>query len=198
MRNEPKEKTLRLSTAVIGMAAAFAIGVFSGTLLPGAFAPKPLATTAQQSAHSDGGGAVSAEHAAHIRQIEKQAKERPQDAAVWKHLGDAYFDADLPDQAIAAYEKSLALAPGDADVLTDLGVMYRAGKHYDKALACFRKAQALNPNHENALFNEGVVLCFDLDKKEEARQVWLRLLTIKPDAKLPDGRPLVKLLEELR
>ena len=197
MRNEPKEKTLRLSTAVIGMAAAFAIGVFSGTLLPGAFAPKPPAT-AQQSAHSDGVSAVSAEHAAHIRQIEKQAKEKPQDAAVWKHLGDAYFDAELPDQAIVAYEKSLALAPGDADVLTDLGVMYRAGKNYDKALECFRKAQALNPKHVNALFNEGVVLCFDLDKKEEARQVWLRLLMIKPDAKLPDGRPLTKLLEELR
>ena len=101
-------------------------------------------------------------------------------------------------QAIAAYEKSLALAPGDADVLTDLGVMYRAEKNFDKALDCFRRAQALNAGHVNALFNEGVVLCFDLDRKDEARQVWLRLLTMKPDAKLPDGRPLTKLLEELR
>ena len=197
MRNEHKERTVRLSTAVIGMAAAFAIGVFAGTLLPRAFAPEPLAT-AQQSARNEAMAAVSAEHAAHIRQIEKQAEERPQDAAVWKHLGDAYFDADLPEQAIVAYEKSLALAPDDADVLTDLGVMYRAGKNFDKALACFRKAQALKPNHVNALFNEGVVLCFYLDRKEEARQVWLRLLTMKPDAKLPDGRPLTKLLEELR
>ncbi len=197
MRTESKERTMRLSTAAIGMAAAFATGVFAGTLLPGAFPPKAPAT-AQQAAQNAGGAAVSAEHAAHIRQIEKQAAERPRDAAVWKHLGDAYFDADLPGRAITAYEKSLALAPGDADVLTDLGVMYRAEKNFDKALDCFRRAQALNAGHVNALFNEGVVLCFDLDRKDEARQVWLRLLTMKPDAKLPDGRPLTKLLEELR
>ncbi len=80
-------------------------------------------------------------------------------------LGNAYFDADQFQKAIAAYEKSLAIDPGNPNVWTDLGVMYRRNKQPRKAVEAFSKAMAADPKHEVSRMNKGsrkILICFCL------------------------------------
>jgi tetratricopeptide (TPR) repeat protein len=134
----------------------------------------------------------------HIFQHEEGVRKNPDDVDAWKSLGNLYFDAGEPEKSIKAYNRALELKPGDADVLVDCGVMYRALKQYDTALEYFRKALAANPRHEHALFNSGIVLYFDLDRREEALTAWRSLARINPEAKAPNGDTLVDMIEKLK
>ena len=68
--------------------------------------------------------------------------------------------------------------------------MQRELGQFDKAVASFRKASSLQPDLENAMFNEGVVLYYDLKRKDEAEIAWKRLLKANPGARAPDGKPV--------
>ena len=81
--------------------------------------------------------------------------------------------------------------------MTDLGIMYRESGSPAEALNRFRQAQTIMPGHRNAIFNEGVVLYYDLGRREEAIRSWQRLVQLHPDATTPDGQPLSELLSQL-
>ena len=78
---------------------------------------------------------------------EQEALKDPKRTGAWIALGNGYFDAHKPQQAVEAYAKALTLNPANADVLTDQGVMYRELKAYDKAIANWEQAQ-INYRHE--------------------------------------------------
>jgi len=130
--------------------------------------------------------------------LEQQAQATPQDPEIWVHLGNAYFDADMPAKAIPAYRKFLDLVPGNADVLTDLGVMYRRNGQPDQALDVFNQAIAVSPKHEQARFNKGVVFLFDKKDQAGAIKIWKELLGINPMAKAPNGQLLKDFIENLQ
>lgn len=132
-----------------------------------------------------------------IFQHEEDLRKNPDDAEAWEHLGNLYFDAQEPEKAIRAYNKALELKPGNTSVLVDCGVMYRQAKNFDNALEYFKKALAIDPEHQNALFNSGIVLYFDLDRKEEALNAWRKLVKINPNAKTPSGDLVTKLITDL-
>lgn len=117
-------------------------------------------------------------------------------ATAWADLGNCYFDMNQFDEAIAAYQKHLELNPSNADVWTDMGIMYRLSQRPDEALRCFDKAIAVLPAHEQSRFNKGIVLIFDVQKKEEGLAVWRELVKINPAAKAPNGQPLTELISE--
>ena len=75
--------------------------------------------------------------------------------------------------------------------------MQRELGQFDKAVASFRKASSLQPDLENAMFNEGVVLYYDLKRKDEAEIAWKRLLKVNPGARAPDGKPVSELIQHL-
>jgi tetratricopeptide (TPR) repeat protein len=133
----------------------------------------------------------------HIFKHEEDVRRNPDDLEAWKTLGNLYFDADEPEKAVRAYNRALELRPGDADVLVDCGVMYRALKQYDTAVEYFNKALAVNPRHEHALFNSGIVLYFDLGRREEALAAWRSLARINPEAQAPNGDKLADMIEKL-
>jgi tetratricopeptide (TPR) repeat protein len=83
-------------------------------------------------------------------------------------------------------------------VLTDMGIMYRQLGEFERAAEHFTQASTINPRHEQSRFNLGVVLFFDLKRKEEARQAWRALIAINPEAKTPDGALLRTMLDEWR
>ncbi|MBE6442993.1 MAG: tetratricopeptide repeat protein [Desulfovibrio desulfuricans] len=141
---------------------------------------------------------IPAELAAKIAGLEQAVLQEPGNPRPWTELGNLYFDTGQPRKAASAYERSLALAPDNADVLTDLGIMYRELDEFEKAVANFRRASSVNPRHENAMFNEGVVLFFDLHRKDDAMKAWQRLLAVNPAARAPDGRPVSDILRTLR
>jgi len=132
-----------------------------------------------------------------ILQHEKDVSIDPANAEAWEHLGNLYYDIGEAAKSVNAYNKALALKPGNTSALVDCGVMYRDLKEYDKALEYFQKALAIDPKHEQALFNSGVVLYFDLKRKDEALKVWRTLVEVNPNAKTPSGEPVSKLIQDI-
>ncbi|MBC7963863.1 MAG: tetratricopeptide repeat protein [Steroidobacteraceae bacterium] len=113
-----------------------------------------------------------------IRILVKKSVDDPSNIEVLRSLGNAYFDADLPEQAIAAYNRALALRPADTDILNDQGAMYRQIGEYSKALANFEKAFRIDPKNLESLYNSGYVYAFDLNDIPKALDVWRRYLTL--------------------
>ncbi|MGV6995191.1 tetratricopeptide repeat protein [Desulfovibrio sp. QI0430] len=200
----------------VGIAVALVLGVYVGSLVPSIFTQEPAQQTpaGQTQAASQAPGQPSAqpsgqakqdnqppippELAAKIASMEQNVLANPKDANNWTDLGNLYFDTGQSRKAASAYERSLALAPDNADVLTDLGIMYRELGEYDKAVTSFRRASSVNPRHENAMFNEGVVLYFDLKRKDDAMKAWQRLLAANPAARAPDGQSVSDVIRNLR
>jgi tetratricopeptide (TPR) repeat protein len=75
-------------------------------------------------------------------------------AAEWFERG-CTLDADPGRwrEAVAAYERALALAPGYADAHCNLGTVHYGQGRRSAALACFRKALDSDPLHLEANFN---------------------------------------------
>jgi cytochrome c-type biogenesis protein CcmH/NrfG len=196
------QQTISRSAAIVLASATFAAGLFAGIILQselGGPAPQPprQAMTAPQPAPSNQPGAQPSAMDARIAQFEAKAKASPDNAQAWTSLGNVYFDANRPAEAIDAYQRSLKLNPGNPNVLTDMGVMFRRLGDPNQALASFDEAIAADPNHRIARLNKGVVLLHDLGKHEEALATWRELLAIDPTATTPDGRPLAQVVEEL-
>ena len=141
---------------------------------------------------------VSAEKAAEIFKLEKITKENPNDVAAWSSLGNLYFDTENYENAIRAYNKSLALNPNNADVLTDLGVMFRRTGQPRKAIEAFDKAAKIDPHHETSLYNKGIVLMHDLNDIQGAVKAWEELLKRNPAATSPTGQPIKNLINKLK
>ena len=201
---------VRKSTCVLIALGTLLLGFYLGTLAPRFMegAGQGTVAPASQAMQSTPGGQSPApaqavtppmppELAAEIARLEKSLLDDPKDARQWAMLGNLYFDTDQPHEAIKAYENSLKLEPGNANVLTDLGIMYRETGDFSQAVDCFRKAVQAEPRHENALFNQGVVLYYDLQRKEEGVAAWQQLLKLNPQARTPDGKPVVEMLKAL-
>jgi tetratricopeptide (TPR) repeat protein len=75
--------------------------------------------------------------------------------------------------------------------------MYRELKDFDKALEYFQKALKIDPKHEHALFNSGVVLFFDLKRKDDGLKMWRALVEVNPGAKAPSGELVSKLIQDM-
>ena len=198
----------------VGIAVALVLGIYVGSLVPSIFTHEPAqqapagqtqaASQPQASgqpssqARQDNLPPIPPELAAKIASMEQNVLADPKDARNWIELGNLYFDTSQSRKAVSAYERALALAPDNADVLTDLGIMYRELGEYYKAVASFRRASSVNPRHENAMFNEGVVLYFDLKRKDDAMKAWQRLLAVNPGARAPDGQSVSDVIKNLR
>lgn len=149
-------------------------------------------------AHSETAGTAAPDMDDKIAELEAFVKQHPEDARAWANLGHVYFDADQPDSAIQAYQKSLALVPGDPAVLTDMGVMYRRNGEPDKAIQAFDQAVAASPGFETALFNKGVVLMADLNDLPRAMAAWEALVKVNPDATTPGGEKIADIVSRMR
>jgi len=102
----------------------------------------------------------------------------PGDLEAWRVLGNAYFDADMHAQAIAAYSRALAIKPDDTNILNDQGAMYRQTGDFTHALENFDKAFKVDPYNLESLYNSGYVLAFDLNRIDKALVLWRRYLTL--------------------
>lgn len=115
---------------------------------------------------------------ARIAEALQKAQQEPDSQAAWRDLGNAYYDGDMAQQAIAAYDRALALSPDDADVLNDQGAMYRQLGDFTRALANFEKALKITPSNLESLYNVGYVNAFDLNRMDKAREAWRRYLEL--------------------
>lgn len=135
-------------------------------------APPPYDKPAQQTVQPPG------ELQQQITDTLQQTKAAPNDFDAWVKLGNAYYDADMPEKAIPAYSQALALRPRDTDVLNDQGAMYRQTGDFTKAVANFEKAHSIDPRNLESLYNTGYVYAFDLNRIDKALEIWRRYLEL--------------------
>jgi len=107
-----------------------------------------------------------------LHDLKQAVADNPTDPEKWRALGNASFDADLPEEAISAYGKALKLLPDDADMLNDQGAMYRQIRNFPKALENFEKAFKLDPRNLESLYNSAYVYAFDLNNIPKALEKW--------------------------
>jgi cytochrome c-type biogenesis protein CcmH/NrfG len=192
------KKTTALMIAVICLIVGFGIGmIFTNMSNPNrgevrkTVAQQP-ASQPQQSPQQTPQDVQKLNQIMNLKQI---VTTNPKDAESWSMLGHAYFDLNRYDEAIDSYRKYIALKPGNPNVWTDMGIMYRRKKMPQEAINCFNEAIKNSATHEQSRFNKGIVLMFDLMKKDEALKTWQDLLKVNPNAKAPDGRPVTEIIQ---
>jgi cytochrome c-type biogenesis protein CcmH/NrfG len=151
----------------------------------------------QQTAPGQSQNPMTSPLMAQAKAMEEQAAKSPNDPVVWAKLGDTYFDAELPDRSVVAYQKSLALSPNQPNVWTDMGIMLRVMGKTQEALKAFEQAISIDPKHQQARLNTGVVYLFDIKDKQAALKAWQELLAIHPEAKMPDGKRVADAVKEI-
>jgi cytochrome c-type biogenesis protein CcmH/NrfG len=186
----PEKHGVSYGIVVLAFVAGILIGVLLTIYKTGGTPPEDLHQHVEQKTSRDLSDQIAG--------LEFKTSQNPGDIAAWIQLGNLCFDADLPEKAIAAYDKALALSPNNADVLTDQGVMYRKAGKFDKAIQCFDKAVAVNPKHEIARFNKGIVLMHDLNDPKGAVKAWEELLAVNPLAMAPNGQSIDEMLKKMK
>jgi tetratricopeptide (TPR) repeat protein len=183
---------VRRSTLFLSVLAALCAGLYIGRLTADLTADRENSAVTKRVLVPQKG---DAREDPELKRLERAVKNNPRNAVAWAELGNWYFDRELPEEAVRAYESSLVVKPGDPDVMTDLGVMYRSLHDYDKAMELFAKASDIDPNHLQSRFNHGVVLFYDLKREEEGMRIWSELTRRAPDYVTPDGRGLADMVK---
>ena len=191
---EIEVKYVSLNTALIigliGLIVGFIAGNIYSLYKAGSLGPRQA--DIPEASHS-----ISVEQTGRMLALERDVEKNPDNPEAWLELGNLYFDTGKYQEAIRAYTNYLDMKPDNADVWTDLGVMYRRIRNPAEAIVSFDKAIELNPRHEQARYNKGVVLYYDLEKREEAKQTWRELMQINPNFRTPSGQTIKEILEKL-
>lgn len=75
--------------------------------------------------------------------LQTLASEHPNDARVFRCLGEFYNRVERQDDALASYERSVACDPRDATSQYLLGLAYQRARRTDMAIASFKRAVEL-------------------------------------------------------
>lgn len=211
-QSDPKgfvRKDMFFVVVFFALCLGFAVGVITGSMYnpprppmqaaPGmGQMPQQMPPQMPQQMPQTSPGGMSEAARARLLALEAEVVKRPDDIAALNSLGHFHFDHGMPQKAIEAYQKSLAINADQPDIWTDKGVMHRELKDYEQSLAAFDRAIALDAKHEHALFNRGVVLIFDLDRKDEGLAAWRTLLAQNPNMRAPNGQPLSEIIASMQ
>lgn len=190
---------VKKSTTIMCIALALCLGIFLGNLLTVMYTGQPAAQqVAAPAPQQTQQPQISQSQTARILDLERMTRNEPDNVGAWQQLGNTYYDANRPENAITAYGKSLELESAHPNVWTDLGTMYRRTGQYEKAIESYNNALKHNPTHRNALFNKGIVYFHDLNQKDKGVAVWEELLKAYPTATTPQGKPLKEFIDAHR
>jgi tetratricopeptide (TPR) repeat protein len=99
---------------------------------------------------------------------------------VLAHEAQAYDKAKMYDQAVATYQKMLAINPNDASAHNGLGAVYATQNKLPEAQAEFQKAAELDPaGAAKAYYNEGAILS-NAGKMDEAAAAFKQATSADP------------------
>jgi Flp pilus assembly protein TadD len=97
-------------------------------------------------------------HAEAVDHLRSAYGQRPSDAAVRNHLGDAYSSVGDLENAREHYLAATRLDPSSSEAFNNLGVTYARAQHPSQAEPCFTRAIANEPNWAVPHFNLGLSL----------------------------------------
>jgi len=90
--------------------------------------------------------------------LQPLAQARPDDAQVQYRLGDALYQLERAQAALAPLERAARLAGNVAAHHYKLGNALKDLDRLEEALACYRRALEIEPRHAQSLTNTGVIL----------------------------------------
>ena len=154
---------------MVGGLVGFAVGYFAA----GGGRPSTLSGHAVSSESGPASGRAG--------EIQKAVDRDPENPELLTSLGNAYYDAEDWDRAIASYEKARRKAPKDPNLLSDLGASYRNRGEFDLAVAYFQKARDSDPDHWQSLLNLVLVQAFDRRDAAAAQRAFDELKQRYPD-----------------
>lgn len=167
--------------AVLAVAVVVAIWWLKNNLRPASIAPvtdEAMDTAVTAEPFSDSASTQNMmQQIAHVRGILAQDSSN---FDAWAALGNLFFDAQMPNEAIAHYQHALLLRPDDLDVMTDLATMEREAGRPQDAVATLKRVVAIDSMHVQAWFNLGVMYNFDLQRPKDAIAAWKNFLALSP------------------
>jgi len=101
------------------------------------------------------------------------------DAVSLNISGDRLFALGRHEEAIAEYEKGLAIDAKNINLINSLGVSYGIMGQIDKALCCFEQASAISPEEVMVIYNIGLIHRIK-DKEDKAILYLKKAHTINP------------------
>jgi cytochrome c-type biogenesis protein CcmH len=136
--------------------------------------PEGLAPAAE----THGGGKVTSQDVeGMVAKLAARLEQTPDDAKGWAMLGRSYLFMRRPADAVAAYERAVALQKNDADVLADYAdaLALAQGKRIEgKPLQIIERALKIDPTQWKALAMAGSA-AFDRKDYKTAVAYWERL-----------------------
>jgi protein O-GlcNAc transferase len=114
-----------------------------------------------------------------ITLLNKAVRKNPADPAVLAHYAHALMAAQKMGEALAAYDRLLAMQPANFEAHYNRGVILSQQQKHEEALAALDQALRLQPNAAAAHFNRGVVLA-ELERHREALESYDRVLALDP------------------
>jgi tetratricopeptide (TPR) repeat protein len=110
---------------------------------------------------------------------QQMLKKSPNDASLWNHLGIAYHQQSLLNQALKCYEKATKYDKANGDSWNNIGTVYYQEKKYPKAIRAYKKA--IGVDTKNAIFYSNIGMAY-LDHKEfpEAMTAFQQALQLDP------------------
>lgn len=118
-------------------------------------------------------------HEEALKAIDKAVQLKPDDAALWKQLGDALLELRRYDHALLSFQHVLKLDPRDQDAVYKCGVLLHDTGRFEEAIAHLNVCDELLPNHAPTLQARARAL-LGLRKFEQALADDLRANTLAP------------------
>jgi predicted TPR repeat methyltransferase len=106
--------------------------------------------------------------------------DHPSDADAYAQLGDVQLARGETEQAMASYQRAIALDPTHVNSHNNLATLLGRQGKLDEACASLQKVLALDPNHYDAHCNLGNVLLHQ-GKLDEAFNSFQRAIALNPD-----------------
>jgi RNA polymerase subunit RPABC4/transcription elongation factor Spt4 len=119
------------------------------------------------------------------------------EAEALNQQGIAAYEAERFDEAIALFQRAVALDPNNATFHCNLAVAYGELRRDDEAFAEYQTTLELNPSNVRALVDLGY-LYSEQERYEEARDCWERAIRAAPDSsEAAEARDNLQNLEQL-
>ncbi|MDB9477290.1 serine/threonine-protein kinase, partial [Dolichospermum circinale CS-537/03] len=98
----------------------------------------------------------------------------------WFTEGNQLFDLQKYEEAIASFDKAIAIQPNNPNFWNDRGNALGRLEKYKEAITSYDKAIAIQPNYYESWSKRGLALCY-LQREEEAISSFDKAIAIQPD-----------------
>ena len=174
------QKKGKLAAIIVGIAVpAFAIAVYQWLGTPAAISPQENVAATAGAAPDDMSDQINAMVARLVQRLE----ENPDDPEGWGMLGRSYLVLGRLDDAVAAYEKAVALAGNNPNLLVDyadaLAMTSGAQSLEGRPMELIKQALSLDPDNQKALWLAGTA-AYERKEFKKTLDYWRRLYEMLP------------------